>query len=121
MLYSPSTAPVSVLNTSGEYLRCWKRSASIARIAGRSSLEKVVWKVVESSLVDALDAAPARLEHFLVFLRRKFVRAAEHQMLEQVREAGLARFNFIARAGLTPRIPTPGSANRRESSPAAAR
>src|ERR1035441_7469431 len=47
LLYSPSTARLSVLNSGSAYLRRWKRSASMASTVSRSSLENVVWRSEE--------------------------------------------------------------------------
>ena len=50
-------------------------------------------------MVNALDAAPIRFRACSYF-GRELLRAAEHQVFEQVREAGVSRFHLVARAGL---------------------
>ncbi len=69
------------------------------RMRGRSSLEKVVWNAVKSSVVKALDAAPASGQRGLVFLRRELRRPAKHEVFEKMREAALAGLYLIARSG----------------------
>ena len=96
----PSTARVSVLNSGSVYFRFWKRSASIARTVGRSSLEKacvVAGEIVGGEGVGGRADAAERLGVLLLRIR---LRALEHQVLEQVREAGVPRLDLIARARL---------------------
>ena len=64
----------------------------------RSSLAKVRWNIVRSSVVEALRRAPSSVTMRVVDRAGVPLRAAEHHVLEEVGEARPARLHFVAAA-----------------------
>ena len=100
LLYSPSTARDSVLKRLDRVVEVLEAVGldlqdRLEVLAGESHV--VVGEVVAGEGV--LARAGLRQDR-LVGLRRVGLRAAEHHVLEEVREARLARLDLVARAGL---------------------